>query len=300
MFYFSGKFQTASMILVADSGATKTDWVSSDASGKTFRTEGINPSLMPENEIGRIVSVASEYFCGRGRAVVKLFFYGAGIVSGEKDTALYRILEKSFPSAVIECNSDLLAACRAVWGSEAGIAAIMGTGSNSCYYDGMKIVRNVRPGGFILGDEGSGASLGRRFLSDLLRNLVPDEVAEDFSEHFDTDYGSIVRNVYGSSAPSSYLASFAPFLLERSASSDYLRGLILDNFRDFAGRVLPAYDRWRDGNGILKVGVTGSFACACTGYLDMVGKEFGVDFCRFVATPANELLKYHYERELSV
>ena len=154
------------MILIADSGSTKTDWraINQYGSVKGITTAGINPVLIDEDKISEII----------GKALVPsvsdhidaVYFYGAGIVDQEKADIVCRALRKAFPDAECEAASDLLAAARGLCGRQEGIACIIGTGSNSCWYDGTEIVNNVRAGGFILGDEGGGAWLGKRLISD--------------------------------------------------------------------------------------------------------------------------------------
>ena len=139
-------------------------------------------------------------------------------------------------------GNDLLDAARAVCGKEKGIAAILGTGSNSCFYDGVKIVKNVRSAGFILGDEGGGTRLGRLFMSDFLKGLVPADVAEPFAKEYDVDYMTVVRSVYKSETPAKYLGSFAPWIMQYYGKSDYVTRLVEQNFRDFIERALKQYD----------------------------------------------------------
>ncbi|MDE5554214.1 MAG: ATPase, partial [Muribaculaceae bacterium] len=168
------------MILIADCGSTKTDWclLSDGEIKKRIFTGGMNAVMLTEEEIAE--RIASELMPQLGDEAVKcVFFYGAGCLAEEVCANVRRAISQNIPSAkTIEVDTDLLAAARALCGRNAGIACIMGTGSNSCYYDGKRIVDNVSPLGFILGDEGSGAVLGRTLVGDVLKNQLPAELCQ--------------------------------------------------------------------------------------------------------------------------
>lgn len=252
-----------------------------------YRTAGVNVATMDFSVIDKVLS---EFALQAGRevlsAVKEIHFYGAGLVSKEASDPLRKALEVSFPNAtVMEFASDLLAAARALFGREAGVVAIIGTGSNSCLYDGEKVVRNIRSGGFILGDEGGGSVLGRMFLADYFKELVPESLAREFKECHDLDYVSAVRHVYKSEAPSKYLASFARFVFEHRENA-YAAGLIDRNLRDFIERSLVRY-------GVSNVGVVGSLGEACREELLRLGQEYGLDFVRFLKAPIDNLVDFH-------
>lgn len=263
------------MKLIVDSGATKADWALQG--GKRFRTKGFNLAHTPAAELKAVLDDAA---AEAGPGVTQVHFYAAGLV-GESPVDLGRW----FPGAEIEYASDIVAAARAVCGKEPGVAAIIGTGSNTCQWDGAGIVRKVNSGGFIIGDEGSASVLGKLFVTDFLKGCVPSSLAEEFAGRFEADYGSIVKGVYASAAPARYLGGFAPFILEHYAEP-YVKALVDDNFRRFVERTVLRYDR-------LPVGVVGGFGCACRKILEGIGKEYGVEFKTFMASPVEGLLKYH-------
>ena len=269
------------MILIVESGATKTDWCAVDPDGvvERLQTPGMNLSTISTEANAAVFAEAVEHFSG----VEEVHFYAAGLL--EFPAELDKVFRARFPEAKTEYASDLLAAARAACGHAEGIAAILGTGSNTCHYDGEKIVRNIHGGGFIIGDEGSGAALGRMFLADLVKDLVPEDLVEDFSLLHETDYASVVRNIYKNAAPSRYLGSLAPFLLEHRQDS-YVSALIDRNFRDLFERALVRYDR-------LPVGVVGGFGCACRAELERLGAEYGLTFSRFIPSPMEGLIDYH-------
>lgn len=263
------------MILVIDCGATKADWALQG--GKRFRTEGFNLAHTPKDRLKAILDGAA---AEAGPGVTRVHFYAAGLV-GESPVDLCRW----FPGAAVEYASDMVAAARALCGKEPGIAAIIGTGSNTCQWDGTAISAKVNSGGFIIGDEGSASVLGKLFVTDYLKGCVPSAIAEEFSARFEAGYAGIVRGVYASPAPAKYLGSFAPFILEHYRDP-YVKALVDDNFRRFLERTVLRYQR-------LPVGVTGGFGCACKGILEAIGKEYGIEFKTFTSSPLEGLLKYH-------
>ena len=190
-----------------------------------------------------------------------------------------------------DVQTDLIGAARAACGHEPGIAAILGTGSNSCQFDGNSIVRRVYSSGFILGDEGSAATLGKLFISDFLKGFVPEAVAKDFARRFPSDYATIVENVYRNpDSPSSYLGSFAPFILEHYDDS-YIKELVDGNFRAFIRRSIKQYDYQR-----YPVGVIGGFGYALRDIFTRIAAEEGIRISCFYPAPVEGLIKYHTEQ----
>jgi len=284
------------MILIAESGATKTDWclASSGMESVSVRTAGINLAVMTQEDVEAIVAEAASALGGSKNEVTELHFYAAGLIVPEGESVppqakeLDIVFRSLFPSAEIEYASDLLAAARAVCGHSAGIAAILGTGSNSCLFDGEKVVKNVRSAGFILGDEGGGARLGKLFMSDFLKGLVPEPVSSEFASAFKVDYMTVVQNVYRSSAPSGYLGSFAPWIMERYDTSEYVRELVEGNFKDFFERALKQYDMAK-----YPVGIVGGFGYAHRRVLLKVAESYGVRISTIIPAPAEGLAEYH-------
>lgn len=303
------------MTLIIESGATKAEWALRDGSGVLrFRTPGINAAVMPVSAILEIVADAAEkidleYSAGKlcpgfsgnpgdaedgtgigpggqkaSSMVTDIRYYGAGLVGGESIIILDNIFKAVFPAAEIAYGSDLLAAAMAGLGTEPGIVAILGTGSNSAFYDGHQIVRNIRPGGFILGDEGGGVTLGKAFVADFIKGLLPEELADAFRERFGLTYETIVKNVYSGTNPSGYLASFVPFILE-NRSYGCVAGMVRDNFQSFISRCIMQYDYRK-----YPVAVVGSFGNACREELMQLGVENGVNFCKFAPSPIEALI----------
>ncbi len=278
------------MKIIADCGATKSDWrLIYDGVGiKQVLTPGINVSAMDMDAVRAIVNDAIEQLCSTCSATVNsIHLYVAGVVTDAIEEELKAVLSARYPSSSFEIQTDLLAAARAVCGHAPGIAAILGTGSNSCEYDGEKIVRKVPSGGFILGDEGSAATLGKLFVADFLKGFVPHEIAEDFSSRYPSDYATIVTNVYRSKSPSAYLGSLAPFIIEHY-NHPYIKNLVEVNFRSFIQRSLKQYDT--EG---CPVGVVGGFAFALKDIFMRIASEEGIAISRIIKAPIEGLIEYH-------
>jgi N-acetylglucosamine kinase-like BadF-type ATPase len=217
------------MKIIVESGATKTAWraISVEGNMTEVLTPGLSPTCLDAEYISDIVRKAVPALNPDGKSVEQIVFYGAGLVSEESTASLRSCLEMWCPFASVEFHSDILAAARALFGDGSGVVAIMGTGSNSCLYRDGKIIRNYRPGGFILGDDGSAASLGKAFMSDVVRSLTPANVYQLFREEYDLPYQNIVENVYRKPGAAAFLGSFAPFILKNiDEPSGYFRSLV--------------------------------------------------------------------------
>lgn len=183
------------MKLIVESGATKTAWrtVLEDGSVRDLVTEGLSPTCLDQEYLQDIMRNAIPELNPEGKRVEHIYFYGAGLVSEASAAPLRSCLEMWCPFAEMEFHSDILAAARALFGDGSGVVAIMGTGSNSCLYENGKIVRNIRPGGYVLGDEGSGVWLGRAFLADFVKGMLPVYIEKEFVDLTGLDYPTVVR-----------------------------------------------------------------------------------------------------------
>lgn len=276
------------MRIIVESGATKAAWraIYENGTVRAAETAGLNPTCLDIEDMQSIIRKAIPELNPEGRHVEEVFFYGAGLVSPESSSAIADALSMWCPMAEFHFHTDLLAAARALFGDGSGIVAIMGTGSNSCLYEHGQITENIRPGGYILGDEGSGAALGKAFLSDFIKGMLPTEVEEDFINKYGLDYPTIVRKVYKEPAASAFMASFAPFILKHK-NDMHVNALVKDCMSAFIRRSLS---RYRTST---QVGVVGSFGCACKDMLKEEGKEYGLEFVKFLKSPIDELVKYH-------
>ena len=230
------------MKLIADSGSTKTDWCLVDQKVVMARveTQGINPFFQTDHEMARILT--EELLPSLGfdsGSVTHLYFFGAGL-RPEMCPRVKTVIASVFHAAAIEAESDLLGAARALFGRERGIACILGTGSNSGLYDGSRIVKNTPPMGFILGDEGSGATLGKLFAGTLCKGLLPEGLLEEYLEWSHQTEADIIQRVYRSQLPNRYLAGMSKFIHEHLDIPE-LNDLVVENFRMFFRRNLIQY-----------------------------------------------------------
>lgn len=276
------------MKAIVESGATKSDWRLVDNKGtqlQRFLSKGINVSSM---KMETVKSTISEVLAGNAiKELDGFYLYTAGVVTDAIRKELTDFLSNSIKVKDIDIQDDLVGAARSVFGHGSGVVAIMGTGSNSCFYDGSNVYRKVKSGGFILGDEGSGATLGKLFVADFLKDLVPAGIAEEFAAKFDSSYAGIVENVYRGASPSGYLGSLAPFIISHY-DNPYIKNLVDGNFRAFIQKSLLRYDS-------RTIGVVGGFGNACKDIFVPLCKEAGISVSCFVPSPIENLIKFHCE-----
>jgi N-acetylglucosamine kinase-like BadF-type ATPase len=275
------------MILIADSGSTKTDWgvVDQDTLVKSIQTSGLNPFFLSEEELDREL-VKSLLGHIHVRQIDAVYFYGAGCVF-EKADLMHRVILRRIQSPVIEVNTDLLAAARSVCGNDPGIACIMGTGSNSCFYDGDQITRTVSPLGYILGDEGSGADLGKQLVKDLLKDMLTPELKEAFLKRFDLTLSDVLNRVYRQPFPNNFLASFSPFLFEH-INDPCVHNLVLERFKSFIERNVMKYDYQN-----YPVHFVGSIAFHYKHVLQEAADDTGIQLGTVIKRPMGGLVIYH-------
>lgn len=226
--------------LLADAGSTKTDWLLRDNQGNAlrFHTDGMNPSLLTDDEIRHILTTQLLPQV-EGFLIEQVDFYGAGC-RGEAAKRMKNLLGEVVGVRNITVESDMLGAARMLCGNNSGIVCILGTGANSCLYDGQQISRQTPALGFILGDEGSGAVLGRRLIGDIFKGQLPEDLCKDFLLDYPLTMDELIRRVYRTSAPNQYLASFTPFLSKNIHRTE-IQELIRDEFHRFIRRNVLAY-----------------------------------------------------------
>jgi len=276
------------MILIADSGSTKTHWCLVN-NGKVINevfTDGINPFYQTALEI--IALLETQLIPKFDKELVSdIYFYGAGCSFPEKKLLVSQALVRFFSNAMIEVQSDLLGAARGLFQGEAGIACIMGTGSNSCFYDGNEITQNVSPLGFILGDEGSGAVLGKLFVADCLKNQMPEWIRDKFLDEYEMSPAIILDRVYKQPFPNRFLAKFTPFLLEH-IEEPAIFNLVYDSFDAFFVRNVMQYPLDE-----IEVGFVGSIAHYFKDTLEIVASEHGIVVSEVVQSPMKGLVRFH-------
>ena len=278
------------MILIADSGSTKTDWcvVENGQPIQQISTKGINPFFQSEEEISNEIATSLLPQL-KTNALDAVYFYGAGCGFPDKIAMVHRAITKHLQiKREVEVNTDMLAVAHGLCQHEAGIACIMGTGSNSCYYDGKQIVSNVSPLGFILGDEGSGAVLGKLLVGDILKNQMTPELKEKFLKQFGLTPADIIDRVYRKPFPNRFLASLSPFLAQ-NIDEPCIHALVLGSFKSFLKRNVMQYENFRNS----KVHFIGSVAFYYKTILAEAAQEMNIQFGTIIKSPMEGLIKYH-------
>ena len=278
------------MILIADSGSTKTDWCVVEK-GKLIQqisTKGTNPFFQSEEEISNEIATSLLPQL-KTNALDAVYFYGAGCGFPDKIAMVHRAITKHLQiKREVEVNTDMLAVAHGLCQHEAGIACIMGTGSNSCYYDGKQIVSNVSPLGFILGDEGSGAVLGKLLVGDILKNQMTPELKEKFLKQFSLTPADIIDRVYRKPFPNRFLASLSPFLAQ-NIDEPCIHALVLGSFKSFLKRNVMQYENFRNS----KVHFIGSVAFYYKTILAEAAQEMNIQLGTIIKSPMEGLIKYH-------
>ena len=276
------------MMLIADSGSTKTDWcvILDNTPIKRIGTKGLNPFFQSEEEIQQELTHSLLPQLTEG-PIDSVYFYGAGCTP-EKAPTLRRAIADTLPGVGnIKAYSDMLDAARGLCGREAGITCILGTGSNSCFYDGKEIVNHISPLGFILGDEGSGAVLGKLLVGDILKNQLSPAIKEVFLKQFDLTVPEIIDRVYRQPFPNRFLASLSPFIAQHLEEPG-IRQLVLGSFIAFLRRNVMQYDYTQ-----YPAHFIGSVAHCYKEILQEAAQETGIRIGKILQSPMEGLIQYH-------
>ncbi len=278
------------MILISDSGSTKTDWCLAEKGKVVVRheTQGINPFFQTDDEIRQVLAglldgcLSEEHVC----RLTAVHFYGAGI-RPEMRQRMSDNISAVLGVPQVDVHGDLVGAARSLFGSGPGIACILGTGSNSGLYDGVEVVMNTPPLGFILGDEGSGAVMGKLFLGRLFKGLMPKGLIEEYVSATGHDVSAVIQNVYRQPMPNRFLARTTHFIRQH-LEVDEVRNLVVDNFRDFFRRNLIQY-----GRPDLPVRAIGSIAYFFKEQLVEAASQEGFHMDKVEKSPMMGLVDYH-------
>lgn len=293
------------MVLIVDSGSTKTDWMFADSADNytTVKTSGINPTVQSREDIGRCLSrellpeMRIRNICPDD--ITAIHFYGAGCTP-EKSGTMAGLLNECFTkTTTVEVESDLLAAARALCGRHEGIACILGTGANSCLYDGSRITAHTPALGFILGDEGSGAVLGRTFINGILKGWLPEELRERFLAERSLTVADIIDHVYRQPMPNRFLASAAEFIARNMEEFTELQTIVEGNFENFLVKnILPYRAAMADGHTAntekMDINAVGSIAFHYRPQLEKAAEKYNMHIGKVMKSPAQGLLKYHF------
>lgn len=283
--------------LIVDSGSTKTSWcfaflpdTKSADGARTVTTEGLNPAVMSAEEVEEKIAKALNH-CLQSLSisaadVENVFFYGAGCISGRAG-----VVSESIQSILVDARiyvaDDLLGAARALCGHKTGIACILGTGSNSCLYDGENIVAHTPALGYVLGDEGSGAVLGRKFLNAVLKQTLPENIRKRFLQESGLDMAEVINRVYRSPAPNRFLASMSKYI-HGYLDEKEVRDIVIDNFEDFIRNNILAY-----GDEFRTINVVGSIAYHYKEQLTEAASRNGFQIGKIIKNPIEGLIEYH-------
>ena len=282
------------MIIIADGGSTKTNWCLLNDEGKKiyFNTEGYNPYFVDTAYIINSLKNGLPQDLELDK-IKEVNYYGAGVHNEEKAAIVEEAISTIFTKSKVFVGHDLLAAARALLGTTAGFAAILGTGTNTCLYDGDDITLSIDSAAYILGDEGSGCYIGKKLLVDYVRGYMPDEVREGFWNTFKMTPDEIHDNVYTKPLANRFCASFAKFVYDNTANIEYTHNLVRTSFEDFFRNLVSHYPNYKS----YEFNCIGSVAYNFRNVLEQVANDYGMKVGRIVRSPIDDLVKYHMENQ---
>jgi N-acetylglucosamine kinase-like BadF-type ATPase len=274
--------------LIADSGSTKTEWcLINGKSVKTFYTQGLSPYFLSAEQIEYVIN---EELKGKLKKAEPeaIYFYGTGCSNADNVKLVKKAIKKVFNDADIFVDHDLMGAAKALCGNDKGIACILGTGSNSCYYNGKKIIKNSPGLGYVLGDEGSGAYMGIRVIQHYLYKTFDEDLMDRFNAKYNTNSDEILSAVYKKPLPNRYLAAFTGFLVENRGHY-MVENIIEDSFNDFFFNHVYKYrESWT-----MPINFTGSVAFGFKDVLTDMCSSFELQLGKVIKKPMDGLIKFH-------
>ncbi len=281
------------MIIIADGGSTKTNWCLLDDSNKKiyFNTEGYNPYFVDSEYIVNSLKKGLPSDLPFEK-ITEVNYYGAGVHNEEKAKIVEMAMQKVFPNAKVEVGHDLLAAARALLADQPGFAAILGTGTNTCIYDGEKITHNIDSAAYILGDEGSGSFIGKKLLTDFIRGLMPEAVEKLFFETYKLTPDEIMDNVYTKPLANRFCASFSKFVYDNNVNIEYTRGIVEEAFDTFFKNLVSKYPDYQKHT----FNCIGSVAYNFRNVLEETAKRYGMEVGKIIRSPIDDLVVYHINR----
>lgn len=280
------------LILIADAGSTFTDWSLITQEGKviSFTTEGINPVVISEDNIRKTLLKVKQHL--ESLRPEKVFYFGAGCLDESYEEMLQAMMAQIFENTTISVKSDMMGAAIALFGEKSGVAGIIGTGSNSCLYYKGKMIDKIPALGYILGDEGSGAAIGKRFINAIFKRQLSPEITQKFLKKFKFSYGEIITQVYKGEKPAAFLASLCPFILKNINQPD-VRALVKEEFRNyFQKNILPYFT----DKPFLPIGLIGSVAFYFRKIIKEVALEFGITKIKIIKKPLLSLEIFYFKK----
>ena len=281
------------MILVADSGSSKTDWLLAipQQEAQQFRTAGLNPYFLSEKEIVKILQDQATDIIAHTADITEIYFFGAGCSSPDRHEIVSNALSQLFPKAFISIDSDLLGSAYATCGHEKGLCCVLGTGSNISFFDGEDIHAGKHGLGFVLGDEGSGTWFGKALITDFLYGNMPEDISKKFNETYHLTREAVIQNVYQKPRANSYLASFSKFLSE-IRDTDYAQNLLQSGLLEFIETNIKSYPQYNK----YKCNFVGSISYVFADELHALCKTHGVRAGKIIKQPIHDLLQFILEK----
>ncbi|MBC7655478.1 MAG: N-acetylglucosamine kinase [Oligoflexus sp.] len=283
------------MILIADGGSTKTSWCLIEDSGKKimFNTEGYNPYFSDTEYIVESMHKNMPVDLPIDK-IKEVHYYGAGVHNDEKAQVVENAMKVIFNKAKIHVDHDLMAAARALLGDKRGFAAILGTGTNTCIYDGEGLEMNIDSLAYILGDEGSGCYIGKKLLSDYVRGYMPKNVRDSFWDTFKLTPDDILEAIYKKPLPNRFCANFSKFVYDITVNIEYSRNLVKTSFKDFFENLVSHYPNYQD----YEFNCIGSVAYNFRNVLEETALEYGMKMGKILRSPIDDLVLYHQNHKI--
>lgn len=280
------------MVLLADSGSTKCDWILCESKEKEpirIKTKGLNPAIITKKQFEKVISKSKELSKYKSQITV-IKFFGAGCGTKRSQKKVNAILESYFENAIAESSEDTMAAVMATT-NEPAVVCILGTGSNCCYFDGKNIHLKTPALGYILMDEGSGNYFGKMLLRAYYYDKMPKDLRVIFENDFNLKEKELIKGFYKSATPNKYLASFAPFLFQHEAHP-FSKQIIYEGMKEFVENHVLKY---RETLKQVPIHFVGSIAYYAKNYIKQVLKEKGIDSGKFVKSPMDAIIKKQVE-----
>ena len=279
------------MILIADSGSTKCHWVLCDANGvliEEIKTIGFNPNFINEKDI--LLHLEESNLFKIKDSIETIFFYGAGCSSMQENLIIQKPLNKFFINAQVHVRHDLEAACKSVFIGEENITCILGTGSNSCYYNGKEIFENAPSLGFLIGDEASGNYFGKKILNLYFNNLLTDELKIKLEESCNTNLSNIKEAIYHSNRPNVFLAKYFIFISENKHHK-IINEIILKALDDFFKLHIKCFNKYKE----VKINFVGSVAYYLKEEIETTAKKYNCSIGKIIKEPIYKLVNFHFK-----
>ncbi len=280
------------MILIADSGSTKCSWVLCDKQGsllKESKTIGFNPYFINKKDI--LEKLEQSSLVEDKDTILEIFFYGAGCSSKEKNKIIQEPLQSFFKNAKVTIRHDIAAACYAMYNGNPNITCILGTGSNSCYYDGCTVFENTHSLGFLVGDEASGNHFGKKILSLYFNNLMSKELKESFESEFETNLSIIKKNIYDNNRANVYLSKYFPFV-SKNKDHSLIKDLIYNSLDDFFNLHVCCYKNYKK----VEINFIGSVAYFLSDEINTVAKKYNCKIGGIIKKPIYKLVAFHFDK----